>query len=176
MKFLVRMTYQKEDYEAFARLSGKTMARVQTIGMRLACFLIGILAIGFVVWVYVAGDSASRSFSWIVLIVAVIFLCFGIFFYPYQAFTIQRRQPKNVGETVYTFKENSFHMESGMGEQEYGYDRLLKVYETEGHLFLMVGAKSALVLPKRCCVVGTPRGLKEFLEKKTGIPVEMVRL
>ena len=176
MKFLVRMQYEKSDYDAFVRLAGKKLSRAQTLLMRLMCIIVGIVAVVFAAVLYQNGEGASQSLSWILLLAAIVFLCLGAFFYSYQAWTLQRKQPKNTGGTVYTFKEKSFHMESGLGEQEYAYERLLGAYETDGHIFLMVGAKSALVLPKRSFVVGTPRGLIEFLEKKLGRPVEKVAL
>ena len=95
------------------------------------------------------------------------FLSMAAFLPLYQAWMLRRRQPAEVKETVYTFKERTFSVESVAGEHEYAYASLVQVYESEGYFFLMMSKKSALVLPKRSFVSGTPKGMREFLEQKT---------
>lgn len=167
MKFLVRMTYEKEDYDAFARLSAKVLARGRTIATRLFCILVAAVCVCMAAYITLEGGGRSSSFAWVMAVGAVIFLSMAAFLPLYQAWMLRRRQPAEVKETVYTFKERTFSVESGAGEHEYAYASLVQVYESEGYFFLMMSKKSALVLPKRSFVSGTPKGMREFLEQKT---------
>lgn len=175
MKFSARMKYEKADYEAFTRMSGKVLNRWKNIGTRIMLLIIAVFFIVLAATLALQEMNGGMMLCILCIIAAVCFFAISILLYRCQAWLLRHRQG-DMGEINYTFREKGFHMESALGESDYNYKFLRLVLESDEYFFLMLSESSALVLPKRSMVVGTARGLKEFLEEKTGKPIQTVEL
>lgn len=170
MKFLATMTYEKEDYDAFVRMSGKLLTPGKTVLVRVGFIAIAVIAVLLSAYLFYSGggDKNNVTIGVLLIIVAFAALFRTIFHYPYEAYQLRKNQKANMGESTYTFKADRFVLENDLGTREYTYDKLLNVAETQDHFFLMLNESSALVLPKRSFKMGTPKAFHAFLEEKTG--------
>ena len=176
MKFLVKMTYEKEDYEAFVHLAGKVIERGKTIAIRVFFLILAVAAVFFGIVMFLSDMDNNETMGAILLIVGVVAACRSIFHYPLQLQQLTKNQKTNLAENSYTFKNDTFVLENDLGVREYGYDKLYHVVESQDHLFLMMNESSALVLPKKSVLHGSPKALREFLEEKTGKKVQQITL
>lgn len=106
------------------------------------------------------------------LIVGIIWLLLGLFYFHYGAWNSRRLHLKNVGSIIISLTKDDIVEVTQMSDSRFGYDVVKEICFYKNTYFLFVDRKHALILPCDQLVSGCVGNLQQALEERCGIPVK----
>ena len=161
-RFINRRIPCKQDNIAFARmLHGKYR------------IVICVLALAY--WALFAYETYSYywdGYHTFLLVVAVLFSLYAVFYPHIMGWYIWRSRNKKVTEATLAFYDDYVLSSTNLDEGKTQYDAFVRLVETEAYFYLFVQKRMAHVVSKDGFTQGDPAGFAAFISEKTGLPVK----
>ncbi len=164
-------SYSQQDLLALNKLSVKKnkLYRWLTLVFRLILCLAGIfflLAGALLIYGGSIGAKTDWPLSAIMILLGLLWLCMGIFYYQRKA--RRSRRISDAGRIRAAFSDDGIEEESNKSRTCYRYDAFVGAYDYRGRWFLFLDKRHAIILPRAAMTMGKMETFASFLEQKLG--------
>lgn len=175
MKFQVKTVYDADTLISMAKAVRLTIRKKESkTSHTLALAVVGV-AIGLEVISCLTGRQSWQSFSWFSLVLGALLV--GVVLYEDQlnGKLANRRMPPETKESVVTFNEEGYTIETQAAKGEWKYEGVRRVCETERYYLFLLDKNNGQAFEKKGFLQGDPEQFRDFAAEKTGKPVEYIK-
>ena len=174
-EFQIHSAYDHKALKTMARVLRKTMRRKRNIALRVfGWFAVTLFALSEIAL------AAIGAFSWdfgnvIVVLAVVIMLTTLLFEDDLNAWIAALSLIPGTREADTRFTPDCYTVVTQAAETRWNYERIQAIGETQDSFVFMLSKRHTQQFPKAGMTSGTPDEFRDFLTKKTGLPVRYVK-
>lgn len=166
-------SYTIQDLLILSRVTAKCYRRVRTLISRVVLFFLGLVMLGMGLLVLIGAGPLTLEI--LLLAGGLLYIGLSIFYHRLVAWKSRRMLIKNTGEITVTLDDAGVRECSEKVEGFYPYQAFIGCVYSPGWYFLFLDKKHAVILPEGAMIAGDPEHFRDFIQEKTGKPVEYVK-
>lgn len=174
MEYTFETVYNQKAVSAMVRTLRKTLRKKRSRRTHIWGWIVLILAF-FLAWPVEDGVVVigfRNIVTWLAMLVILVVMLFEDHINAYIA---RARMLNGTEKSVVTFGSEHFSSTLDIGKSEWNYERILAIAETADYFVFLFDMNHGQVYAKSSLTGGTVDQFRDFIETRTGMPVEFVK-